>query len=100
MVYYHMATAEMTTAEIEATMGTIKKMLAVGALFVVVGYALLTVAGIQELVGLSALPGSDSGKMWLKLGGVVHVLVGVFIALTAIVRTLSLVPHRLGAQME
>lgn len=38
--------------------------------------------------------------LWLKLGGVGHVLVGIFIALAAIVRTLSLMPHRLSYEME
>ena len=38
--------------------------------------------------------------MWLKLGGVGHILIGIFIALVAIIRTLSLVPHRLAEQIE
>lgn len=37
--------------------------------------------------------------LWLKLGGVAHILLGIFIALAAIVRTLSLVPHRLAYAM-
>ena len=37
--------------------------------------------------------------LWLKLGGVAHILLGIFIALVAIVRTLSLVPHRLAYAM-
>ena len=36
----------------------------------------------------------------LKLGGVAHVLAGIFFALAAIVRTLSLMPHRLSYEME
>lgn len=38
--------------------------------------------------------------MWLKLGGVSHILVGIFFALVAIVRALSVVPHRLSYEME
>jgi hypothetical protein len=41
-----------------------------------------------------------STLLWLKLGGVAHILLGIFIALAAIVRTLSLVPHRLSYEME
>jgi hypothetical protein len=37
--------------------------------------------------------------LWLKLGGVAHVLVGIFVALAAIVRTLALMPHRLAHEM-
>lgn len=37
--------------------------------------------------------------MWLKLGGVAHILVGIFVALAAIVRTLALMPHRLAREM-
>ena len=38
--------------------------------------------------------------LWLKLGGVAHILLGIFIALAAIVRTLSLVPHRLAYELS
>jgi hypothetical protein len=38
-----------------------------------------------------------STLLWMKLAGVGHILVGIFIALAAIVRTLSLVPERLGS---
>jgi len=41
-----------------------------------------------------------STLLWLKLGGVAHVLVGIFIALAAIIRVLSLVPHRLSYEMQ
>ncbi|MEZ3117148.1 hypothetical protein RYH80_14630 [Halobaculum sp. MBLA0147] len=41
-----------------------------------------------------------STLLWLKLGGVAHVLVGIFVALAAIVRALSIMPHRLGYEME
>lgn len=90
----------MSTTEIESTMGSIKKMLVVSAVFVAVGYALLLVAGLQEVVTLSTALTADSTKMWLKLGGVGHILLGIFVALVAIVRTLGLVPHRLGAQLN
>jgi hypothetical protein len=119
----------MSPAEIRATMGSIKKMLLVGAVFVVVGYLLLGMALFLELTGfhpaieafasthtghslagggpdragmaalnadLAALHAWPSTLLWLKLGGVGHILVGIFVALAAIVRTLSLVPERLG----
>lgn len=96
----YMAVQNMTTTEIESTMGTIKKMIVLGAAFVVVGYLLIAVAGLQEAFEISSTISADSTKMWLKLGGVGHILVGIFVSLVAIIRTLSLVPHRLSAQME
>jgi len=88
---------DMSAAEIESTMGTIKKMIGVGALFVVAGYLLLVVAGVETAFVL--FEWADATKMWFKLGGVAHILVGIFISLVAIIRTLSLVPHRLGNQL-
>jgi hypothetical protein len=41
-----------------------------------------------------------STLLWLKLGGIGHILLGIFIALAAIVRALSLMPHRLSYEME
>jgi len=41
-----------------------------------------------------------STLLWLKLGGVAHILLGIFIALAAIVRALALMPHRLSYEME
>jgi hypothetical protein len=41
-----------------------------------------------------------STLLWLKLGGVAHILLGIFIALAAIVRALSVMPHRLSYEME
>jgi hypothetical protein len=41
-----------------------------------------------------------STLLWLKLGGVGHILMGIFISLAAIARVLSLMPHRLGYEME
>ncbi len=56
-----------------------------------------TAAVSSELAELNKWP---STLLWLKLGGVAHVLVGIFIALAAIVRVLSLMPHRLSYEME
>jgi len=70
---------EMSTEEIESTMGSIKKMIMVGALFAVVGYVLLLFSGLQEISPISAAFTEDSVKMWFKLGGVSHILVGIFI---------------------
>ncbi len=41
-----------------------------------------------------------STLLWLKLGGIAHILLGIFVALAAIVRALSLMPHRLSYEME
>jgi len=49
---------------------------------------------------LSELHSWPSTLLWLKLGGVAHILLGIFIALAAIVRALALMPHRLSYEME
>lgn len=41
-----------------------------------------------------------STLMWLKLGGVAHILMGIFMSLVAIVRALRIMPHRLSYEME
>jgi hypothetical protein len=41
-----------------------------------------------------------STLLWLKLGGVAHILLGIFISLAAIVRALAMMPHRLSYEME
>lgn len=38
--------------------------------------------------------------LWLKLGGIAHILTGIFLVLAAIVRVLSLMPVRLGSLMQ
>jgi hypothetical protein len=58
-------------------------------------------AGNAALNGdLATLHQWPSTLLWLKLGGVGHILVGIFVALAAIVRVLSLMPHRLSYEME
>lgn len=89
---------ERSPAEVESTMKSIKKMIAVGAVFVVAGYLLLLLAGVEDAMVVWGW--ADSTKMWFKLGGVGHILVGIFISLVAIIRTLSLVPDRLGARLK
>ena len=118
--------------EIQATVGSIKKMLMVGAIFAAVGYLLIGAALFFELTqfhpllenffstytdtslagGSGATRGAavngalasihkwPSTLLWLKLGGIGHILLGIFIALAAIVRALSLMPHRLSYEME
>jgi hypothetical protein len=49
---------------------------------------------------LATLHKWPSTLLWLKLGGVAHILLGIFIALAAIVRALALMPHRLSYEME
>jgi len=41
-----------------------------------------------------------STLLWLKLGGIAHILLGIFISLAAIVRALALMPHRLSYEMQ
>jgi hypothetical protein len=118
--------------EIRSTVGSIKKMLLVGAVFAAVGYLLIGAALVFELTEFhpllenyfsafpeTSLAGGSGGPrgaavnaaltaihkwpstlLWLKLGGIGHVLVGIFIALGAIVRALSVMPHRLSYEME
>jgi hypothetical protein len=118
--------------EIQATVGSIKKMLMVGAVFAAVGYLLIGAALFFELTQFhpllenffstytdTSLAGGSGGTrgaavngalasihkwpstlLWLKLGGIGNILLGIFIALAAIVRTLSLMPHRLSYEME
>jgi hypothetical protein len=118
--------------DIESTIGSIKKMLKVGALFAVVGYLLVGAALFFELTEFhpllenyftsfpdTSLAGGSGGTrgaavnsalaqihkwpstlLWLKLGGIGHILLGIFIALAAIVRALSIMPHRLSYEME
>jgi len=115
----------------EATVGSIKKMLKVGAVIAVVGY-LLTLSALffeftqfhplleeffathtqHSLAGggperagavnsaLSSIHKWPSTLLWLKLGGIAHILLGIFISLAAIVRALALMPHRLSYEME
>jgi hypothetical protein len=118
--------------EIESTVGSIKKMLMVGAVFAAVGYLLIGAALFFELTQFHPLleeffatytqhslagggPERTAGALngvlasihkwpstllWLKLGGIGHILLGIFISLAAIVRALSIMPHRLSYEME
>ncbi len=38
--------------------------------------------------------------LWLKLGGMGHILPGIFIVLAAIEQALSMMPHRLSYELE
>lgn len=49
---------------------------------------------------LSEIHKYPSTLLRMKLGGIANILVGIFFALAAIVKTLSLMPHRLGYEME
>jgi len=86
-----------TPAELTATLGGIKRMLMFGGILAVIGYLLLVFALTQEFSTVSSAFAEDSMKMWLKLGGVGHILMGIFITLVAIVRALSIMPDRLDA---
>ncbi len=55
-------------------------------------------AGInQQLASIHQFP---STLLWLKLGGIGHILLGIFISLAAIVRALSMMPHRLSYELS
>jgi hypothetical protein len=41
-----------------------------------------------------------STLLWLKLGGIAHILLGIFVSLAAIVRALALIPHRLSYELD
>lgn len=127
------ALAQLTPEEITATVRSIKKMLAVGGVFVAVGYLLILGALVLELTRfhplleqffaeqtahslagggpdragngalndhLASIHTFPSTLLWLKLGGIAHILVGIFVALAGIVRALALMPHRLGHELQ
>jgi hypothetical protein len=48
---------------------------------------------------LSTIHAWPSTLLWLKLGGIAHILTGIFVALAAIVRALAMVPDRLGSML-
>lgn len=57
-------------------------------------------AGLTALnAQLAAVHAWPSTLLWLKLGGIAHILTGIVVVLAAIVRTLSMMPVRLGALM-
>jgi NAD/NADP transhydrogenase alpha subunit len=119
---------ELTPEQVTAQVRKVKMMLMVGAVFVFVGYLLVGAALYFELTVFhplvadyfanpkavrdaaaagSALNGQlaainqwPSTLLWLKLGGVAHILTGVFVALGAIVRALSTMPDRLGSLLS
>ncbi len=93
-----MAVQNMSSAEVKETIGSIKRMVMIAALVAVLGYSLLVLAGIEQLFTVFGL--ADGAKMWLKLGAVTHMLIAVCITLVGIIRTLSLMPHRLGARLS
>ena len=122
----------LSAEEMTATMGSIKKMLMIGALFAAVGYLLILSALFLELTQfhpllenffskftahslagggpertsaalnqqLATIHQFPSTLLWLKLGGIGHILLGIFIVLAAIVRALSMMPHRLSYELE
>lgn len=55
-------------------------------------------AGLNE--ALTSIHQFPSLLLWMKLGGIAHVLVGIFIALAGIVRALGVMPHRLAERIE
>jgi small-conductance mechanosensitive channel len=51
----------------------------------------------SQLTTINQFP---STLLWMKLGGIGHILVGIFLALAGIIRALSVMPHRLSYEME
>lgn len=123
----------LSLADVDVTIASIKKMVMLGALFVIVGYLLILAALVLEITqfhplieeylktytewslagggpdragetalnaNLAELHQFPSTLLWLKLGGIGHILVGIFISLAAIIRVLSIMPHRLSYEME
>ena len=86
-------------SEVEATVDSIRMMVKVGALFVGIGYVLLLFSLSQEFVTLGTIFTEDSMKMWLKLGGIGHILIGIFVVLAGIIKALSLMPDRLSQEL-
>ena len=56
--------------------------------------------GTAANAALTSIHKWPSTLLWLKLGGIAHILLGIFVALAAIVRALALMPHRLSYEME
>jgi hypothetical protein len=54
-------------------------------------------AASEQLTSIHQFP---SMLLWLKVGGIGHILVGIFVTLAAIIRALALMPHRLSYEME
>lgn len=127
------AMERLSPQEINQTIGSIKKMLMVGAIFAIVGYLLVISALVLEVTqfhpalesffgqftqhslagggpdraGSAALNQQlaeihkfPSTLLWLKLGGIAHILMGIFITLAAIIRALSMMPHRLSYELD
>lgn len=119
--------------EIQTTIGTIMKMVLVGAVFAAVGYLLILGALFLELTqfhplledyfvtyteyslagggpdragqagvnsALASIHQFPSTLLWMKLGGIAHILVGIFIVLAGIIRALAMMPHRLSYELE
>lgn len=91
---------QQTIHELELSIAGIKRMLLVAAFVAGIGYLLLLFALTQEFSTVSSIFAANSMKMWLKLGGIGHILLGILIALLGIVRVLSLTPERLSLLLE
>lgn len=89
-----------SATELESELRGVKRMLTIAGIFAAVGYVLLLFALSQEFTTVADVFTEDTMKMWLKLGGVGHILVGIFIALVAIVRVLRIVPDRLSHLLD
>jgi hypothetical protein len=58
-------------------------------------------AGQAVLNGqLATIHQFPSTLLWMKLGGIGHILVGIFIALAAIIRALAVMSDRLGMKLD
>lgn len=49
---------------------------------------------------LATIHSYPSTLLWMKLGGIGHILIGIFLALAAIIRALGLMPVRLGQELQ
>lgn len=89
-----------SVTELQSTIEGVKRMILISGVLAAIGYLLILFALSQEISTVSPAFEEDSLKMWLKLGGVGHILLGIFISLVAIVRVLSVMPDRLGHLLD
>jgi hypothetical protein len=80
-----------------------KTLVMIGAIFWIIGLLMILAAFYNEFFGeLSQVADSTSSKllMTMKLGGIGFTLSGIFLALVAIVKALTMIPEKLGQMMK
>ncbi len=80
-----------------------KMLVMIGAIFWIIGLIMIFTALYSEFFGYqSTLADNVSSKflMTMKLGGIGFTLSGIFLALVAIVKALTMIPEKLGQMMK